>query len=64
MPEKLHTITVGDLLDSLKNFKAEDKIFFGSGDLEFSRIRQLENKMVQIDFHQLYTITHETPHSS
>lgn len=55
--KKPYTITVGDLLDDLANYDRSDHIFFGSGDLSFSRIKSRGDKLAGIEFNQIYTVT-------
>ena len=52
---QLYTITVGDLLDALKNYDRSDRLFFGNGDLSLNKVKTYGDK-VHIDFNELYRI--------
>ena len=56
--KKPYTITVGDLLDELKNYDRSDLLYFGNGDLSFHRIKA-RGDMATIEFNQLYQVTHD-----
>ena len=53
---KPYCITVGELLDDLKNYDRSDRLYFGNGDLSFYRVK-LRSDMATIEFNQLYQIT-------
>lgn len=55
--KKPYTITVGDLLDALANHDRTDRLFFGSGDLSFYRVKSRGDDLVGIEFNQLYQVT-------
>ena len=56
---KPYTITVGELLDRLKNYDRSDNLFFGGGDLSFYRVKSRGDKLVGIEFNQLYQVTED-----
>jgi hypothetical protein len=58
---KLKTITVGQLRRELAVFSDDAPLFFGSGDLTFLRTKNRggESELVQIEFGELYEVTHD-----
>lgn len=54
--KKPYTITVGALLDELKNYNKSDRLYFGNGDLSFFRVK-LRGDVATIEFNQLYQVT-------
>ena len=56
MAETPYTITVGELLDHLKHVPADTDLFFGAGDLAFYRTKWRGDKLLQIEFNQVYTV--------
>jgi hypothetical protein len=51
------------LLELAKAIKDDDRVYFGSGDLSLSRVKERGPvdgpRLVQIEFTELYRITHE-----
>lgn len=54
--QKPYTITVGELIDDLSIHNRTDRLFFGSGDLSYSRVKSRGDDLVGIEFNQLYQI--------
>jgi hypothetical protein len=52
MKKTIDRITVGDLVKQLKGYPDDFEISFGSGNLEFYRLKQRGPKIVQIEFNQ------------
>jgi hypothetical protein len=50
---KQYTMTVGKLRDDLKLFPDDFDLFFGDGTLEFYRVKERGEKLVQIEFNQM-----------
>lgn len=56
------TITLGYLRESLSEYPDDTEIYFGVGDLSFYRPKPRNNgrpALVQIEFNELYEITHD-----
>jgi hypothetical protein len=56
------TITVGELIKELSNYPNEAPLFFGSGDLQFYRVKDRGSDgghLVQIEFSDLYEVTQD-----
>jgi hypothetical protein len=56
MNSKPYTITIGELLEYLKNYDRSDRLYFGNGDLSFHRVKT-RGDMATIEFNQLYQVT-------
>jgi hypothetical protein len=52
-----YSITFKELMEHLNSCDPDTEIIFGSGDLEFYRVKTRGNHLVQIEFNQIYTIT-------
>ncbi|HBP87147.1 MAG TPA: hypothetical protein DD706_05560 [Nitrospiraceae bacterium] len=61
MSETPYTMTVGELLDYLKNVPPDTDLFFGNGDLSFYRTEWRGDKFLQIEFNQVYTVEIDAP---
>lgn len=60
--KQMKTITVGQLRDALSLYADDTPMFFGSGDLSFSRVKNRDgapNDLVQIEFGEIYQITQD-----
>ncbi|GHU31955.1 hypothetical protein AGMMS50256_21260 [Betaproteobacteria bacterium] len=62
MNEQPGTITVGQLRDALAEYPDDAPLYFGTGDLDFYRVRNRKpvgGYLVQIEFDQFYKVAYE-----
>jgi len=53
------TMTVADLKDELSRLNNSDELYFGNGDLRFYRMKYRGDKLVSLEFNQIYCVTHD-----
>jgi hypothetical protein len=52
-----YAITVKELKEMIKDIQEDAKLYFGSGDLSYQRLKCRGDNLFQIEFDQLYKIT-------
>lgn len=59
MPEKPHTMTVGELRNWLADYADDTELYFGMGELSFGRVKSRRHErpqLVQIEFNEIYVV--------
>ena len=62
MNDDTKTITVGQLRDELRGYPDDALLYFGSGDLEYNRIKNraaIGEYMAQVEFSTVYRVDHD-----
>ena len=54
------TMSVADLKDELSRLDNDDEIYFGNGNLSFYRMKYRGDKLVSIEFNELYSVSEDT----
>lgn len=54
---KPKTMLVSELLDELSRLDPDDRLYFGNGDLSYYRPKYRGDKLVSIEFNEIYEVT-------